>query len=135
MRYHEFLEGVRRRAGLETSQEALDAVHVTFTVLGERLDRPDRERLAAPLPNELKSYLLEWKAPEGNLFSLEEFYSRVGARAGVRYREALGLAQAVISVLLDTASPQDVQVILAKLPGEYSALFRKKSHSPLSASA
>ncbi|MEW6382013.1 MAG: DUF2267 domain-containing protein [bacterium] len=130
MRYHEFVERVRKLAGFESLDEAILATEATLDTLSERLSRTERDELAAQLPKELKEYFIKGRNTER--FLLEDFYSRVSARADVRLHRAIEQAQAVMKVLQEAVSPGELEDILSGLPDEYSELFGKKPKGPLS---
>ncbi|MEW6570669.1 MAG: DUF2267 domain-containing protein [Nitrospirota bacterium] len=140
MKYDEFVERVQQTAELHSLEDATKVVEAVLKTLGERLTRGEREDLASQLPKELKDYLYKHRTPERSrleyeLFSLEEFYNRVGARTKVRYKQAVKLSQVVGEVLREAVSPRELQDILSDLPEEFDELFGKKPESPLSPSA
>lgn len=121
MDYTEFLEDVRTRARLGTKDEALAAARATLEVLALRLFRKDGEILAHQLPPEVGLYMLNGKEQER--FDLIEFFKRVGREESVDLPEAVRHVRGVVSVLLDTLSPDLIEDIRMQLPGEYGALF------------
>ncbi|MCL6583732.1 MAG: DUF2267 domain-containing protein [bacterium] len=132
MRYQEFIEQVKKLGGFESLDEAAKVTEATLETLSERLSRKEREDLAAQLPKELKEYFLKGRDTER--FLLEDFYSRVSARAAVRYHRAVEQAQAVMQVLREAVSPGELEDILSELPDEYGELFGRKPKGPMSPS-
>jgi uncharacterized protein (DUF2267 family) len=130
MHYEDFVDQVRKRAGLQNNQQAEIAVRITLETLGERLHRTEREKLAAQLPNRLKEYL--GSRPGHDFFLLEEFYNRVAARSGIRYPNAVEQALAVVDVLKEAISPGELRDLLAGLSEEYGELFGVREVGPLS---
>ena len=132
MRYHEFIDRVQKLAGLESLDDAVRATEATIETLSERLSKTERDKLAAQLSKELKELFLRRHNTER--FLLEDFYSRVSARANVRYHRAVELAQAVAAELREAISPGELEDILSELPDEYGELFGVKPKGPLSPS-
>jgi uncharacterized protein (DUF2267 family) len=132
MNIHDFYAHVSYNAQLNTEEDARRATEATLKTLGELLQRTDRHRLAAQLPHELKHFLFERHETEGQDYRLEEFYKRVGARAGVRYAEAVRWSRGVIAALRLAVSPGEVETVFALLRSEYAELV-EGPHGPLSA--
>ncbi|GIX49484.1 MAG: hypothetical protein KatS3mg131_3695 [Candidatus Tectimicrobiota bacterium] len=57
MHYDEFVIRVQHEAGLDTPEEAVQAIRATLETLGERLDNPEKAQLASELPKELRAFL------------------------------------------------------------------------------
>jgi uncharacterized protein (DUF2267 family) len=133
MHHREFIDRVRERTGLENAKEAEIAVRATLETLGERLHKTVRVKLAAQLPHELKERL--GGRPDHDFFSLEEFYNRVSARAGIRYPHAVEQALAVIAVLKEAVSPGELADVTGDLTEDYLELFGEKEKGPVSPSS
>jgi uncharacterized protein (DUF2267 family) len=128
MRHNEFVDLVQQRANLENRTDAERITEVTLATLGERIYRSARDDVAAQLPAGLKEYLQQRARPEVtpehvDRFSLEEFYSRVSARAGVGYPDAVELARAVFQTLREAISAGEWQDLQEELPAEYDELL------------
>lgn len=124
MRLHEFLEQVQQRAHLNNTGEALRACQATLRTLGERLSGNEPERLAAQLPPELAEFL----QPDNPIdtpgrFSSDEFLRRVSEHEGIPASDAIHHAQAVIDILREAASPDEIDAIRRQLPDDYARLF------------
>lgn len=130
MNYAQFLDQVKEKAALESREEAARAAEATLETLGERLQKPERDRLAAQLPNELKKCLLKRKHDYN--FLLEEFYNRVSTRAQVGYKHAVKQARTVMSILRGDVWRSELEEVFSELPTEYSELLGKKPAGPLS---
>jgi uncharacterized protein (DUF2267 family) len=118
MQYNEFIEQVQHRSGLHSAEEATQAIRATLQTLGERLSKTETEKLAAQLPNPLKSYLL--LQPETQRFTLEEFFNRVSAREDVGRPHAIAHARAVFGVLREAVSAGELEDVKRELPPEYA---------------
>jgi len=121
MKTEKFLEQVNQRAGLASPEEARRVVEGALETLGERLEKTEREKLAAQLPEPLRKLLLKRHVTER--YSLEEFYNRISARADVGYPEAVAGTRAVMAVLKEAVSRGEIDHILAQLPDDYEELF------------
>jgi len=121
--YTAFIENVRQRAGLETTEEAKRTVEATLETLGEHLylHRRERRHLASQLPTELKSALEQRQGTTH--FSVDEFYDRVGARADLSRQETIERATAVIDVLREAVAPGEWEHIVSELPQDYEELL------------
>lgn len=122
MQFSDFIDQVRERTGLDTSEDAERLARAVLETLGERLDRKVRNGVEAQLPNELKDVLLA-RAQNTDQYTLEEFYNRVGARADLNYRDATKRTQQVLAVLQEAIAEGEKMQILESLPAEYGQLF------------
>lgn len=129
MKTEKFLEYVQERSGLP-SEDVKRVVEAALETLGERLEKTEREKLAAQLPDPLKEPLLKRMVTER--YSLEELYNRISARADVGYPEAVTGTRAVMGVLQDSVSRGEIDHILRQLPDEYEELFGATPEGPLS---
>jgi uncharacterized protein (DUF2267 family) len=123
MRAEEFVEEVRKRFPHLSPEEGLKAVEAVLETLGERLKATERRHVAAQLPKELKEYIL--RPRETTEFTLEEFYTRVGARSSVRYRHAVGHTEAVMAVLKQAVAEGELKDAFASLPEEFAKLLEE----------
>ncbi len=121
MQYEEFIDRVLEKSRLDSRERATDITRATLETLGERLDRTVRRGVASQLPAELKELLLS--RTDGEEYPLQEFYTRVGARAGTKYYDAAERATAVLSVLRESVSSGQLQEMIDSLPDQYSRLF------------
>jgi len=121
MQYEEFIDRVLEKSGLDSRERATDITRATLETLGERLDRTVRRGVASQLPAELKELLLS--RADGEEYLLQEFYTRVGARADTKYYDAAERASAVLSVLREAVSSGQLQEMIDSLPDQYSRLF------------
>lgn len=121
MDYEEFVEQVRRQAGLGSSSEAETAVRATLTVLGEFLNgEPD---LLSRLPEGLAEHLRREPSDPVVSFSLDAFMQEVGEREGSNTDEASAHARAVVLVLQDAVGQDEVRELRRRLPDELDPLF------------
>ena len=133
MKYNEFLSRVQQEAELNSPEEAETIARATLETLGERVSRTDRHNLGAQLPNEIKEIL--FKRDPGEKYTLEEFYSRIAARTGLRFKKAVHQTRAVGDVLREAVSEGELKYILRDLPDDYAEIFGKPPEDPGSPSA
>lgn len=130
VRYEQFVESVRERAGIESRREAEQTVEAFLGTLGERLPRTERDGLEAQLPNQLKNM---FSCDRGtDRYDLEEFYNRAEKRMKIGYPQALERCKAVAGVLKDAVSEAYIKKVLHGLPAEYEELFGMREPGPLS---
>jgi uncharacterized protein (DUF2267 family) len=122
MTHDEFIGQVQHRARLADGGAATHAVHAVLHVLGERLYGNEAAQLAAQLPPEIGTFLQE--APAQSAYSLRDFYQHVAALEGVELPAAIFHARAVVSVLVDAESPDEIADVRAQLPADFDALFQ-----------
>lgn len=123
MEYAEFIRQVQDRAGLAGREAAARVARATLETLGERIDKEERDDLAAQLPAELKEPLSARNA--NGSFNVEEFFKRVSARADIGYPEAVAQSQAVVSVMEKAVSAGEIEDLCDQLPDEYAELFNR----------
>ena len=126
MQFDDFIDRVQKQTGLDAREDALTVTRAVLETLGERLDRKMWNGVVAQLPNELKDYVLE-RAHDTERYPLEEFYNRVGARAGLKYNEATERTRQVIFVLRQAISGGEWRNMVESLPrSEYGELFEEE---------
>lgn len=132
MQYEEIIENIQEMCGLEGGETA-QAMETFLETMGERLDMSERNRLADQLPSELKASLD--RRPNNSPFGLEEFYTRIAARQGLRYGAAVKRARCLAGILQRSISEGDMARLRANLQDEYAELFGEPPGSPVSPSA
>jgi uncharacterized protein (DUF2267 family) len=129
MQFDEFINRVQEQAKMDTSEKAISLTKAVLETLGERLDRKVRNGVAAQLPKELKDFLLTG-SDQTDRYPLAEFYNRVGARADLKYQDAVKRTLQVFVVLQRALPSGEIQDILEDLPPEYEALFEEELPNP-----
>lgn len=132
MRYDEFIHTVMRNGKLDSFEHAEQIVDAFLQTLGQNFYGPDRDGLAAQLPDGLKAPLSK-REYKGH--SLEQFYITMGARADVGYPEAVQQARAVVAALKQAVAPGQLEKVQSVLPSEYQELFTGEVTEPLSPTA
>ncbi|MBS3818933.1 DUF2267 domain-containing protein [bacterium] len=128
MQYQEFMDKVKKKIRFENEEDCLRTVRAVLATLGERLPSTERRRLTTQLPKELEEFFHERLVTQqieehGDRYSLEEFYNRVGARAGILHGESVKKAKAVLSVLQEAVSQGEMQDVREVLPDDFRELF------------
>ena len=122
MQFDEFITQVQEQARLDTREEAITLTRAVLETIGERLDRKVRNGLEAQLPNELKEFLLA-RHERSDQYDLEEFYTRIGARADLNYGEAAERTGQVLAVLRQAVPSGELEDMRGDLPPQYQGLF------------
>ncbi len=135
MRYHELVRLVQEEGGFESRDEAVTAIRATLSSLGECLYRTERRHLASQLPKEAKDYLRDYvdsevRRPPARCLTLQEFYDRVGARAGVTRTHAIDQANVVARVLEENLPEGEWRHIIEEMPKEYHGLLGREPSGP-----
>lgn len=132
MQFEDFIRGVQEQAGLDDREDAITITRAVLETLGERLDRKTRNGIEAQLPNELKEFLLaRHENANADRYDLAAFYSRVAARADLKYQKATERTRQVISVLRQALSAGEMQDLMESLSGDYTELFNKEAPNPV----
>jgi len=140
MEYREFVKRVQETAELASAAEAVIATEAVLGTLGELLSPTQRRHLAAQLRKPLKDYVDRWverpprEKTRPHRFSLEQFYTRVAARSGVRYPAAVRHSQAVMTALREAVAAGELADLFRELPQEYEELLSGIPTSPASPS-
>ena len=121
MQYQEFLDYVSRRARFNSNPEASAAVRATLETLAECLTQEWLDRLCQRLPSETHFHLTRTGGPEH--FSIHEFFERVSDRMGVDKALAVQRAWAVVSVIEQVLTLEEVNDLRQVLPRQYERLF------------
>jgi uncharacterized protein (DUF2267 family) len=127
MKYHEFIDRVQERAGLDR-EEARKTTEAVLETLGEQVYLTVVNHMASELSRELRELLyrridIATFHAETQAVPLEQFYFLVAARAGVHQIEALRRTKAVLSVLREAVSSGVITEALTTLPEEYRTIF------------
>lgn len=123
IREEEFLETVRDRAGVDSIDEARNAVEATLTALSERLTEGQAADLALYLPDEFEDWATASSGDEAEPLSLDEFAARVAQYEGVEKREARRHVHAVGSTVAEAASDREVENAGKQLPDPFGTIF------------
>lgn len=121
MNYILFVEMVQDRIGVEDAREAVKAIEATLKTLGERIPEVDAARLARMLPAEIGRFLTVVDTNKD--FDLQTFYENVSRRELKDEQESREHAQAVLSVVAETLSPDELREVLSQLPDEFHQLL------------
>ena len=134
MGYEEFVDRMLEVSPLDSRSRIEEIIAADLETLGERLYRTERYKLGSQLPNELKELLYkrekETTPRQGEHYELQEFYNRVGARAGIKYYDAAERSKEVMHVLQQAVSPGIIEAVLDELPSDYSDLFEIEDKGP-----
>lgn len=129
MQYNEFVGQVQNRARLGSTGETVRAIRATLETLGERITADEAEHLAAQLPQEIGYYLRQADMTEP--FTLGEFFERVSERETIDLPDATHHARAVVSVLVEAVTPNQLDHLRAQLPNEYEPLLTSGSEGKM----
>lgn len=131
MQYMEFIRKVSERSGID-EKEARKRTQAVLYTLGERLSKSLRDKLASEIPNEMKDLVFGDWGERTNRFDLEDFYTRVVARAEIGYTTAVEETRCVLSLLKDNIPPGVMKDITVELPDEFQEVFGRIPASALS---
>jgi uncharacterized protein (DUF2267 family) len=122
MKHDEFIERVQDRARLDSGGAAETATRATLETLAERLAGGLPGNLGAQLPPESGRHL---EQPGGERFEIGGFWQRVADRetAGVDVPEAAFHSRAVLSVVAEAVSGDQLQRVREHLPDDWADLF------------
>lgn len=123
MQYGEIIKKVQTAAQIDDKEQARKAIQATFETLKERIIGDEASNLAAQLPEEIGAYLRGREGENGQYFTLEEFYQRVGQIEGVEPTTAVTHVRGIFSVLSSAVSPGEFDNIKNDLPDDYRELF------------
>jgi uncharacterized protein (DUF2267 family) len=121
-RYERFIVTIQQKAGISWA-EAEHAARAVLGTLGERISRGDARALAADLPGDVRSWLLEAGVADAQPIDAAEFVRRVAAREGVDLETAEQHVLAVFAALARLARRHEMSRLLAELSRDYAALL------------
>lgn len=131
MQYIEFIGRVSERSGIDMKEGRKRTQAVLYT-FGERLSKSLRDKVAAELPNELKTFIFGDWGERTNRFDLEDFYTRVVARTGIGYTTAVEETRCILSLLRESLTEGVVRDIFKELPDNFQEVFGRLPASALS---
>ncbi|RDI72305.1 DUF2267 domain-containing protein [Halopelagius longus] len=125
MQREELLDGVARRARLESHDEAEHAALATLQTLGEHISEGEAEDVAERLPDEYEQTVTDRSDATPQEFSTEGFVRSVARRerGDVGGEEARTHARAVFATLADAGLEDELQDARSQLPDEFDTLF------------
>lgn len=124
MDYKTILKRIKKRRGLEDTQQAEQLLEAVLKTLGERIGKTERENLGAQLPKGLKETLVdEPERRQQEWISLEEFYTRVSERSGLSFELASQVTKEIMDVLQEATSAGEMDDLKKQLPVEYREIF------------
>jgi len=121
MEYQDDLDSLRKLLGADSTEETERFLSAFLETLGERLPRTEQHELASQLPNEMKPMVM--KRPEMELFDLEGFYTRLTARAGIGYIQAVRWAKRCGGYLFSRVSAGEMEDVQCYLGPQFRELF------------
>lgn len=130
MDYQEMLDRMQDKGSFKTQAEAENTLEVVLETLSERINRTERDDLAAQLPDDLKDTLYRVKRTEH--YPLEEFYNRVTLRLDIGFPQGVMQARTALSVLQEGITIGEIEDILNQLPERFDEVFGAKPKGPTS---
>lgn len=118
-----FLDTVRQRSNIESTDAASDATNATLQTLGDRLTTGEAKDIALYLPEEFEAPLVESGESEAVGYSLDEFVQQVAQREDIESAEARRHAHAVSSTVAETVSDRELDAAKKQLPDPFGAIF------------
>lgn len=126
MRYDEFIQRVRDRAG-GSPDEARLLTRTVLHTLSERIGRKESSDMASQLPKELKDAFMPGPVPQP--FDAAEFVRRVAERTGLSEEDALPRIRAVFLTLREAVSPGELEDWQMMLTPDYVDLAARPAES------
>ncbi|MGV9976100.1 DUF2267 domain-containing protein [Micromonospora wenchangensis] len=121
MNFAEFLEAVRRQAGLPPT-EAANVIRATLTTLAERISGSEARNLATQLPEEYRGYLHK-EVEFAEILDRVEFLNEVRTRSGLDDQRAAEGARAVLMTLREAMSADEFENLDSELSEDIRQLF------------
>ena len=120
----EFLEVVRQKANVGSTDEARRVTQETFEVLAEHLGSDKARELGARLPSGIGGYLPHGQGEAGKAFALDEFVDRVYELGDALHPEETAVrARAVLQALDQAATSDEAEKGGSLLPQELPPLL------------
>lgn len=121
MTHDEFVGHVANFAHLPSRGDAERIIRATLETLGERLQKPAAEHLAAQLPRELRRHLQV--AGHFEHLTLQDFYKRVAEREGSDVEKAIFHTHVVLDVVREAVTPGAFRKFQKQLPQDFQELL------------
>jgi len=119
----EFLAQVQQAAGIDSREQAEQAVHATLRTLSERISGGQAKDLAVYLPAAVRTELMA-ASEEAEPFGREEFVDRIAAIESIDRPTAERHARAVLTAVRDSVPKWEVADTLDQLPSDIARLTR-----------
>jgi uncharacterized protein (DUF2267 family) len=121
MKYNQFIAHVEEHSGLGYEQ-AEEATHAFFEMLGARLTTDESKHLASQLPNELAE-TVKTASTDQSQVDAGEFFERIGNHQNAGRSIAYDHAQAVWDTLKQAVSKGQINHIREQLPTDIQSLL------------
>lgn len=122
MQYEEFIQGVKRRAGVDYTEAESATGTVLNTLAGFLVDSEGLD-LSEQLPRGVAEHLRQRPPERGEFFSTQDFLQQVSEGEGVALNEAETRTRAVLGVLREAVSEGEMQDVRRQFPSEFDPLF------------
>lgn len=119
----EFLGRVQRAAGIDSREQAEQAVHATLRTLAERISGGQAKDLALYLPAPVRADLMT-ASEQTERFGRDEFLDRIAAIESVDRPTAERHARAVLTAVRVSVPEREVTDTLDQLPSDIARLTR-----------
>ena len=119
----EFLAQVQQAAGIDSREQAEQAVHATLRTLAERISGGQAKDLAVYLPAAVRTDLMT-ATEEAEPFGREEFLDRIAAIESIDRPTAERHARAVLTTVRVSVPAREVSDTLDQLPSDIARLTR-----------
>lgn len=126
MQHDQFIGLVQEKARLESRGAAERVSRATLQALSERLTGDAAKNLAAQLPQEIGEHLRGSAAREADRMSFDEFVERareLEKTPAVAFPDALHHVRAVMDVMTDAVSPDEMSKVRQQLPKDFYPMF------------
>ena len=127
MKYDDFVKHVQSFSQVDSLDEVKRAIRATLQTLAERIPGDEASKLAQQLPEEMGTYFQGREGQAANLFTLKDFYRRVGEKEGINPARAVIHVRSVFAVLNSAIIPADFSEVQTTLSEDYEELFAAPS--------
>lgn len=125
MKAHEFLTKVRKRGGYADQARICRVTNTVLGVLAQRLPSDEADDLGAHLPHGIDKWVATDEPVRQNPFGTDEFHQRVAAALRGTPATAESDAKAVLSIVGEAITADQLDQLLSELDPDYAPLFGK----------
>lgn len=107
----------------DSEEEVRETIDAVLSTLGQRISQEEGRNLAAFLPEEFETSIIDWESHSEKAFGVDEFAERVADELGVSKEEAHHRSQVVVHTFATELTGGEESKVRNQLPEEYDSLF------------
>ncbi|MFB6236547.1 MAG: DUF2267 domain-containing protein [Halopenitus sp.] len=107
----------------DSEEEVRETIEAVLSTLGQRISQEEGRKLAAFLPEEFETSIIDWESHSEKAFGVNEFAEHVADELDISKQEAHHRSQVVVHTFATELTGGEESKLRNQLPEEYDTLF------------